>query len=116
LKKLQHTQAQLIQREKMSSLGQLVAGIAHKINNPVTFILGNLNPTENYVKNWLSLLTLYQQEYPEPPGVIPAKIEEVDLELIGEDLTKVLPSMKVGRDALRAQRSYRISQILPPFA
>jgi predicted ATPase/signal transduction histidine kinase len=104
LKNLQSTQAQLIQSEKMSSLGQLVSGIAHEINNPVTFIIGNLSHAENHVKNLLSLLTLYQQEYPEPSGVIQAKIEEIELEFIWEDLTKVLQSMKAGSD--------RISQII----
>jgi predicted ATPase/signal transduction histidine kinase len=104
LKNLKSTQAQLIQSEKMSSLGQLVSGIAHEINNPVTFIMGNLTHTENYVKNLLSLLSLYQQEYPEPSAVIKAKIEEIELEFLWEDLTKVLESMKAGSD--------RISQII----
>ncbi|MEY3867732.1 MAG: hypothetical protein RLZZ338_1623 [Cyanobacteriota bacterium] len=104
LKNLKSTQAQLIQSEKMSSLGQLVSGIAHEINNPVTFIIGNLTHTEIYVKNLLSLLSLYQQEYPEASAVIQAKIEEIELEFIWEDLTKILESMKAGSD--------RISQII----
>ena len=103
-KNLQQTQAQLIQSEKMSSLGQLVAGIAHEINNPVTFIRSNLAHTEDYVKDLLILLDIYQQEYPEPSGVIQAKIEEMDLEFMWEDLIKILESMKAGSD--------RISQII----
>ncbi len=101
---LQQTQAQLIQSEKMSSLGQLVAGIAHEINNPVTFISGNIKHTENYIKNLLSLLELYQQEYPETNPVIQAKIQEIELEFIWSDATNILQSMKAGSD--------RISQII----
>ena len=103
-KNLQQTQAQLIQSEKMSSLGQLVAGIAHEINNPVTFIRSNLAHTEDYVKDLLILLDIYQQEYPEPSGVIQAKIEEMDLGFLWEDLIKIMESMKAGSD--------RISQII----
>jgi signal transduction histidine kinase len=101
LKNLQQTQAQLIQSEKMSALGQLVAGIAHEINNPVTFIQSNLEPTENYVKDLLSLLELYQQEYPETSAVIQAKIQEIDLEFIWSDLTKILQSMQVGSERIK---------------
>ncbi|MEG4297491.1 AAA family ATPase [Microcoleus sp. Pol11C1] len=103
-KNLQQTQAQLIQSEKMSSLGQLVAGIAHEINNPVTFIRSNVAHIEDYVKDLLILLNIYQQEYPDPSGVIQAKIEEMDLEFIWKDLIKILESMKSGSD--------RISQII----
>jgi predicted ATPase/signal transduction histidine kinase len=103
-KNLQQTQSQLIQSEKMSSLGQLVAGIAHEINNPVTFISSNLDYTENYVKDLLNLLSLYQQEYPESSPIIQSKIDEIDLEFIWEDVTKIIQSMKSG--------SNRISQII----
>ena len=101
LKNLQQTQAQLIQSEKMSALGQLVGGIAHEINNPVTFIQSNLQPTENYVKDLLSLLELYQQEYPKPSPVIQAKIEEVELDFLWEDLSKIMQSMKVGTERIK---------------
>ncbi|MBE9227632.1 AAA family ATPase [Phormidium sp. LEGE 05292] len=101
LQNLQHTQAQLIQSEKMSALGQLVAGIAHEINNPVTFIHSNLHPTKNYVQDLLSLLELYQQEYPQANSVIQEKIEDIDLEFIREDLIKSLQSMKVGSERIK---------------
>ncbi|MEG4120908.1 AAA family ATPase [Microcoleus sp. N9_B4] len=101
LKNLQQTQAQLIQSEKMSALGQLVAGIAHEINNPVTFIHSNLQPTENHIKALLNLLELYQQEYPNKSSAIKAKIEEIELAFITEDLTKILQSMKVGSERIK---------------
>jgi predicted ATPase/signal transduction histidine kinase len=101
LKNLQQTQTQLIQSEKMSALGQLVAGIAHEINNPVTFIHSNLQPTENHIKALLNLLELYQQEYPNKSSAIQAKIEEIELAFIREDLTKILQSMKVGSERIK---------------
>ncbi|MEG4027903.1 MULTISPECIES: AAA family ATPase [unclassified Microcoleus] len=101
LKNLQQTQAQLIQSEKMSAVGQLVAGIAHEINNPVTFIHSNLQPTENYIKALVNLLELYQQEYPNKSSAIKAKIEEIELAFITEDLTKILQSMKVGSERIK---------------
>ncbi|MFB2972176.1 AAA family ATPase [Aerosakkonema sp. BLCC-F183] len=101
LQNLQQTQAQLIQSEKMSALGQLVAGIAHEINNPVNFIAGNLEYTESYLKDLLILLSLYQQEYPQTSAVIKDKIEQMDLEFISEDLPKTLRSMKVGSDRIQ---------------
>ena len=101
LKNLQQTQTQLIQSEKMSALGQLVAGIAHEINNPVTFIHSNLQPTENHIKALLNLLELYQQEYPNKSSAIKAKIEEIELAFIREDLTKILESMKVGSERIK---------------
>ncbi|WP_445633079.1 histidine kinase [Nostoc sp. DSM 114161] len=104
LKKLQQTQGQLIHSEKMSSLGQLVAGVAHEINNPVNFIKGNLVHTESYVADMMSLLMLYEQEYPQPSQVIQDKREEIDLDFLFEDANQILESMKVG--------SHRISQIV----
>lgn len=100
LRTLQQTQAQLIQSEKMSSLGQLVAGVAHEINNPVTFIHGNLPYVNDYVSDLLDLLSLYQQRYPDPDLDIQEKAEAIDLEFITQDLPKTLSSMKVGTDRI----------------
>ncbi|MEG3933858.1 PAS domain S-box protein [Microcoleus sp. T3_B1] len=100
LKTLQQTQAQLIQAEKMSGLGQLVAGVAHEINNPVNFIYGNLSHTADYTQNLLKLIQLYQQTYP-TNAQIQEKIEEFELDYISEDLPKMLTSMKVGADRIR---------------
>ena len=102
LVQLRSTQAQLIQTEKMSSLGQLVAGIAHEINNPVNFIHGNLNYINDYVQNLLGLVELYQQEYPELNPKIYDRIEEIELEFLTEDLAKILSSMNVGTDRIRS--------------
>ncbi|MBD2357959.1 GAF domain-containing protein [Tolypothrix sp. FACHB-123] len=98
---LQETQTQLIQTEKMSSLGQLVAGIAHEINNPVNFIYGNLVHVSEYADDLLKMLDLYQQELPNPSQKIWELGEEIDLEFINEDLPKTLTSMKVGIDRIR---------------
>lgn len=93
---LKHAQAQLIQTEKMSSLGQMVAGIAHEINNPVNFIYGNISYLDNYTQELLDLLELYQQEFPQPTAEIKKQLEASDVEFIAQDLPKILNSMQAG--------------------
>ncbi len=100
LEELQNTQLQLIQTEKMSGLGQMVAGIAHEINNPVSFVGGNLHYAMEYIQDLLSLLQLYQQYYPKPPQAIQAHIEAIELDFLQEDLLKILDSMKVGTERI----------------
>ncbi|MEH1778676.1 MAG: AAA family ATPase [Nostoc sp.] len=111
LKKLQQTQGLLIHSEKMSSLGQLVAGIAHEINNPVNFIKGNLIHTENYIQDMMRLLMLYEQKYPQPSPAIQAMKEEIELDFLFEDANQTLESMKVG-----SERISKIVQSLRNFA
>ncbi len=101
LDKLKRTQAQLIQAEKMSSLGQMVAGIAHEINNPISFIYGNLTPARHYCQDLLSLVELYQQTYPHPPLEIQKLVEEIDLDFLVEDWQKLMDSMQVGAERIR---------------
>ncbi len=101
LNELKSTQAQLIQTEKMSSLGQMVAGVAHEINNPVSFVYGNINHVNQYIEDILELLELYQQEFPEPGDNIEEKLEDMDLDFVKEDLPKILASMKMGATRIR---------------
>lgn len=101
LSKIQQTQAQLIQTEKMSSLGQLVAGVAHEINNPVNFIHGNVDYMKDYIQNLLQLLHLYQENHPEPSPQIKELAESIDLGFLVNDLPKVFSSMKMGTNRIR---------------
>ncbi|MBD1891270.1 ATP-binding protein [Coleofasciculus sp. FACHB-SPT9] len=98
---LKQTQSQLIQSEKMSSLGQLVAGVAHEINNPINFIYANLIHTDEYTKELLHLIRLYQQHNCEPVPEIAAVVENLDLDFLQEDLPKMLSSMKAGTNRIR---------------
>ncbi|HEY9602390.1 MAG TPA: ATP-binding protein [Allocoleopsis sp.] len=101
IRELQQAQGQLIQSEKMSSLGQMVAGVAHEINNPVNFIYGNLEHANTYAEHLLELIELYQQYYSEPIPEIQNKIEEFELEFIREDLPQLLCSMHMGAERIR---------------
>ncbi|WP_413773950.1 ATP-binding protein [Nostoc sp. MG11] len=101
LSELQRTQAQVVQSEKMSSLGQLVAGVAHEINNPVNFIHGNITHLAEYTHDLLRMIQLYQQRHPSNDPEVQALANEIDLEFLIEDLQKMLSSMKMGTDRIR---------------
>jgi signal transduction histidine kinase len=101
LQKLQQTQVQLIQTEKMSSLGQMMAGIAHEINNPITFVSGNLVYAEEYTQNLLKVVELYQQNYPNLSEVVQAEIDSMDLDYLKQDFTQLLKSMKMGTERIQ---------------
>ena len=102
IEELKRTQTQLIQTEKMSGLGQLVAGVAHEINNPVNFIYGNLVHADEYGQDLLNLIRVYQQHYPEPVPEVKAAIDRIDLAFLLEDLPKILDSMKLGTNRIRS--------------
>lgn len=110
LENLKQTQSQLIQTEKMSSLGRMVAGIAHEINNPVTFIYGNVDPLKQYYSGLTELIALYQQHYPAPHPAIVRQIEAIELDYLLKDLDQVLRSIEVGcmriHDIVTSLRSF----------
>jgi len=97
---LQRTQTQLIQTEKVPSLGQMVAGVTEEINNLINFIYGNLTDVRTYTENILGRVKLSQEQYPHPTAAIVEEMDAIELEFLMEDLPKVLDSMKVGADRI----------------
>ncbi len=102
LSELKKTQAQLIQKEKMLSLGQLAAGMAHEINNPINFIAANLKFVTQYIKELQGVINLYQKEYPNPAAYIQEELQTIDIEFVMADLQKIMGSMQVGVDRIHA--------------
>lgn len=101
LSELQRAQLQMIQSEKMSGLGQLVAGVAHEINNPVNFIHGNLSYVENYSQDLLNIVALFERHYPNPPDDLQTEMENAELDFMQEDFPKIVASMKMGTERIR---------------
>ena len=110
-RQLEQTQMQLVQSEKMAAVGQLTAGIAHEINNPVGFISGNLNYARSHARDLIKLLELYQKHYPKPVPEIAEQVEDIDLDYLIEDLPKLINSMKEG-----TQRITQISHSMRTFS
>ncbi len=102
LKELQTAQVQLVQNEKMAALGQLVAGVAHEINNPVSFIYSNLGSASQYIEDLFSLIEVYRQEYPQPTALVKDTMDEIDLDFLVEDLPNILQAMHRGADRIKA--------------
>lgn len=101
MEQLQQSQLRMIQTEKMSALGNLVAGVAHEINNPVNFIHGNIAHVDEYARDLLQLIHLYQQQLPHPPEPVQDYLEDIDFEFLAQDLPKTLASMRVGTDRIQ---------------
>jgi signal transduction histidine kinase len=98
---LQQAQIQVVQQEKLSTLGELIAGVAHEINNPISFIANNITPLQEYIAGVTEILQLYQQEYPNPSAKITNAIEDLDLEFALEDMAKILDSLQVGTERIQ---------------
>ncbi|MBC6435696.1 HAMP domain-containing protein [Nostoc sp. HG1] len=95
-------ESQIFQHEKMASLGRMLAGVAHEVNNPINFIYANIDPAKNYVEDILDLLKTYETEIPKPPPAVSAKAEEIDIDFLKEDLMKIFDSMQVGAERAKA--------------
>ncbi|WP_375467926.1 sensor histidine kinase [uncultured Nostoc sp.] len=100
-KALQKAQVKLVQQEKLSTLGELIAGIGHEINNPINFISSNISPLQGYIAAVTELLLLYEQEYPNPTAKITTAIEDLDLNFVLEDMAKILNSLQLGSERIR---------------
>ncbi|TAD84386.1 MAG: sensor histidine kinase [Oscillatoriales cyanobacterium] len=111
LQDLKQAQLQMVQNEKMATLGNLVAGVAHEINNPIGFIAGSVNNIEEYIQDLLAHLECYQKCYPEPVAEVSDNAEDIDLEFLIEDLPKLIPAMKIA-----SQRIREISNSLRTFS
>ena len=98
---LQQAQVRVVQQEKLSALGQLVAGVAHEINNPLSFLVSNIAPAKEYLAEITELLSLYQKHYPDPASDIASKIEEIDLDFVIEDFYHLLDSMEIGTERIK---------------
>jgi len=101
LNELKKTQSQLLHQKKMAGFVQLVAGISHEINNPISFIYGNIAPAAEYIQDLLNLIKLYQKEYTNPTLTIQTAIQEIDLDFLVLDLAKILQSMQTGAERIR---------------
>lgn len=101
LQKLRMMQGKLVEAEKMSALGVLVAGVAHEINNPISFIHGNVEIANDYLADLVSLIQLYQKHYPTPHDEIIQRQQDIDLDFLADDIFDLLQSMKVGSDRIR---------------
>ncbi|MBF2005042.1 MAG: hybrid sensor histidine kinase/response regulator [Chlorogloeopsis fritschii C42_A2020_084] len=99
---LQKAQVQMVQQEKLSTLGELIAGVAHEINNPINFIANNIPPLEEYIAGVTEIFQLYQQEYPSPTAKITTAIKNLDLEFALEDIPKILYSLKLGTEQIES--------------
>jgi signal transduction histidine kinase len=117
---LKQAQIKIVQSEKMSALGNLVAGVAHEINNPVSFLVGNIQPALDYIKNLFGLLDLYQKKYPQLDPEIKEEIENIELDYIREDLPKLIGSMREGvkriRDISTSLRTFSRADTNSPVA
>jgi PAS domain S-box-containing protein len=101
LEELKQAQTRLVQSEKMSSLGQLMAGVAHEINNPVNFISGNLDYATRYSQSIIQLLQEYRRLFPDIPAELQAQIQSIDLDFVIRDLPKLLSSMRIGSERIQ---------------